>query len=121
MAADRGSDRSLQIMLLVIAAGAIIILLGVFGTIAGIVGLVLVVGGAVMAAPYAPPPGEPGRGWWTMLAAGAGLSVLGALVALATDTLGGLLAAVGGVLVVIAVALGYPLSGEPPAPPRRRR
>ena len=119
---DSGSQRSLQITLLAAAVGAVIILLGVFGTVASIVGLVLVVGGAVLAAPYAPPAGEPGRGWWSMLAVGAGISVLGALVALLTDTLGGLLAAVGGVLVVIAVALGYPLSGEPaPAPARRRR
>jgi hypothetical protein len=115
-----GSQRSLQIVLVAAAIGAVIILLGVFGVVASVIGLVMIVGGTVLSAPSAPPAGQPGRGWWTMLAAGAGISLLGALVALIADTPGGLLAAVGGVLVVVAVTLGFPLSGDrAPAPQRR--
>jgi hypothetical protein len=121
MHAERGSQRSLQIQLGVAAIGAVIILLGLFGTIASLIGLIMVVAGTVLSAPSAPPPGQPGRGWWTMLATGAGASVAGALISLVADTLGGLIAAIGGVLVVIAVALGFPLSGEPAPRPARRR
>jgi hypothetical protein len=87
-----------------------VILLRLFGTVAAVIGLVAIVAGTVLSAPYAPPPSEPGRGWWTMLAAGAAISIAGALVAIAAETPGGLLAVLGGVLVAIAVALGFPLS-----------
>ena len=106
------SHRPLQVALLLAAAGAAVILLRLFGTVAGIAGLVAIVAGTVLSAPYAPGSSEPGRGWWTMLAAGAVISVVAALLAQVAETAGGLLAVLGGVLVAIAVALGFPLADE---------
>lgn len=95
--------------MLLAAVGALVILLGLFGTVAAVIGLVAIVAGTVLSAPYAPPPSEPGRGWWTLLAAGAVISIAAAPLALVAETPGGLLAVLGGVLVAIAVALGFPL------------
>jgi len=86
-----------------------VILLQLFGTIAGVIGLVAILAGTVLSAPYAPERAEPGRGWWTMLAIGAVISVVGAPLSLLAETAGGLVAVLGGVLVAIAVALGFPL------------
>lgn len=54
---------------------------------------------------------RPGGGWWTLLAAGAVLSVAGAGLAELNDTAGGLVAVIGGALVVIAATIGFP-AGE---------
>jgi hypothetical protein len=45
--------------------------------------------------------------------------VLGALISLGLETLGGVLALFGGALVVIAAALGFPLEGSEDAQPPR--
>ncbi len=44
-----------------------------------------------------------------LLAAGALLSVLGALLALVTGTIGGLVALLGGIAVITGVAFGFPI------------
>jgi hypothetical protein len=106
------SVRRLQAILLAAGIGAVLILLGLFGTAASVIGLALIVVGTVLSAPAAPSGGEAGRGWWHMLAAGAGISLVAALVALAAETLGGLLAVVGGTLVMVGVTLGFPLGGQ---------
>ena len=49
-----------------------------------------------------------GGGWWSMLAAGAALSAVGAALAELNDTVGVLVAVVGGALVVIAATIGFP-------------
>ena len=100
----------LQVALLLAAAGAIVILLRLFGTVASLAGLIGIVAGTILSAPYAPQRSEPGRGWWTMLAAGAAVTLVGAPLTLVAKTLGGLLAVLGCVLVAIAVTLGFPLS-----------
>jgi hypothetical protein len=94
----------------VAAAGAVVILLRLFGTVISLVGLAGIIAGTVLSAPYAPQRSEPGRGWWTMLAAGAVITLVGAPLTLLAKTPGGLLAVLGCVLVAIAVALGFPLS-----------
>lgn len=104
--------RTLQISLLVAAAGAVVILLRLFGDDASFAGVFAIIAGTVLAAPYAPPPGAPGRGWWTMLAAGAVITTIAAGVSFVAETAGGLGALVGCVLVVIAVALGFPASSR---------
>jgi hypothetical protein len=86
-----------------------VILLRLFGTVVDVIGLVAIVAGTVLSAPYAPDRAAPGRGWWTMLAAGALISIAAAPLALLAETAGGLLAVLGGVLVAIAVALAFPL------------
>jgi hypothetical protein len=101
--------RALQLSLLLAAVGALFILLRPFGEGASFVGLVAIVAGTVFSAPYAPSPSAPGRGWWTMLATGGGTTIVAAALTLIAETAGGLLAVVGCVLVVIAVALGFPM------------
>jgi hypothetical protein len=101
--------RALQLWLLLAAAGAAVILLRPFGDLLSFAGLAPIVAGAVLSAPYAPPPEANGRGWWTMLASGAAITLLAAGISLLTETAGGLLAVLGCVLVAVAVALGFPL------------
>jgi hypothetical protein len=106
------TPRAVQIALGVAVLGAALILSGLFGTAIEVAGLVLIVAGTILSAPAAPPPGKPGRGWWSMIAVGAALSLLGALLSIATDTIGGLIAAIGGVLVIVGASLGFPLEGR---------
>jgi hypothetical protein len=99
------NTRFIQGALLLAGAGAVVILLGVLGTAADVIGLAAIVLGTVLTAPI-------GRrndsGWWSLLAAGALLSVLGALLALATDSVGGLIALLGGIVVITGAAFGFP-------------
>jgi hypothetical protein len=104
--------RTLQVSLLLAALGAVVILLRLFGDTASFAGVFAIIGGTVLAAPYAPPHGAPGRGWWTMLAVGAAITTLAAAVSLFAKTAGGLGAVLGCVLVAIAVALGFPAQGR---------
>jgi hypothetical protein len=82
----------------------------VFGDAGSLVGLAAIIVGTVLSAPYAPKPAAPDRGWWTLLAAGALITLVGAPLALLARTPGGLLAVFGCVLVAIAVALGFPFA-----------
>jgi hypothetical protein len=103
--------RVLRLSLLLAAAGALVILLR-FGDVASFAGLAAILAGTVLSAPYAPPPDAPGRGWWTMLASGAAITIVAAALTLVAETPGGLLAVLGCVLVAIAVALGFPIRSE---------
>jgi hypothetical protein len=100
--------RVLRVSLLLAAIGAAVILLRVFGETASFAGLAAIIAGTVLAAPYAPPPDAPGRGWWTLLAGGAVITLVAAGLHFLSETAGGLLAVLGCVLVVIGVALGFP-------------
>jgi hypothetical protein len=73
---------------------------------AAVVALGVIVLGTLLAAPAG--RGQ-GGGWWTLLAIGAALSVAGALLALLSDTVGGLVTLLGGVAVVSGAAMGFPL------------
>lgn len=99
------STALVRIGLLVAGAGAVVILLGILGTAADVAGLAAIVLGTVLTAPAGR---RPGNGWWSLLAVGAILSVLGALLALATDSVGGLVALLGGIVVVTGAAFGFP-------------
>ena len=101
--------RTLQLSLLLAAAGALVVLLRLFGDVASFAGVAAMIAGTVLSAPYAPPAEQPGRGWWTMLAAGSAITAVAGGLSLLTETVGGLLAVLGCVLVTIAVALGFPL------------
>jgi hypothetical protein len=101
--------------LLAATVGAVVILLGLFGTAVSLIGLGAILAGTLLAAPAA--RGEAG-GWWALLAAGAVLSVLGALLSTVSETIGGLIAVLGGVAVVTGAAIGFPLG--PAERPRRR-
>lgn len=52
---------------------------------------------------------RPGGGWWTLFGAGALLTAAGAGLAELSDTAGGLVAVVGGALVVIGATVGFPV------------
>ncbi|HET6830329.1 MAG TPA: hypothetical protein VFH44_03165 [Solirubrobacterales bacterium] len=99
------SVRLVQAALLLAGAAAVIILLGRFDTAVDIVAL-----GAIVVALIATAPAgrAAGGGWWSLLAAGTLLSVLGALLALVTEPVGGLVALLGGIAVLTAVAFGFP-------------
>ena len=97
--------RVTQIALVLAGVGAVVIMLGILDTGADIAGLVAIGLGTVLAAPAGR---GPDGGWWTLLATGAILSLAGALVSLASEGLGGLLALVGGVCVLAGAAVGFP-------------
>jgi len=91
--------------LLLAGAGALVILLSPFGTVVDVIALAAIVAALVLTAPARR---AAAGGWWSLLAAGAALSVLGALLALVTEPVGGVVAVLGGIAVLVAVALGYP-------------
>jgi hypothetical protein len=109
------SVRIVQVLLVIAALAAIVIMLSLFGTAVMVAGLVVIAVATVLTAPAAR---GPGRGWWMLLAAGAVLSIVGALVAQAAETPGGWIAVIGGMLVVVAAAIGFPLGSEAEAGPR---
>ena len=98
--------RTIRVALGLAGLGAIVVMLSPFGTAGDVIGLVAVVLGTDLAAPAAR---EPRGGWWGLLASGAVISALGAIIALANDTAGGALALIGGAAVLVAVALGWPV------------
>ncbi len=99
------SFRLIQGATIAAGVGAVLMLLGVLGTTVNLIGLALVLLATVLTAPAA--RGE-GNGWWSLLAAGATLSAVGALLSLATDAVGGLVTLIGGVMVLAAAAFGFP-------------
>ena len=104
------SIRALQLTLLAVAAAAIVIMVDLFATGVRLGCLALVVAGTWFTA------GErqrPGGGWWTLLAAGAALSVAGLALSLVAETAGGVVAIVGAALVAIGVTIGFPLADRP--------
>lgn len=96
---DAGVIRITRVGLLVAAAGALMVVFGLLP----MVGLVMTVVGAVLAV-----RGGIGQGWYTLVAAGAALEVIARIVAEGPETLGGWLAVVASVMILIGVALGYP-------------
>lgn len=99
------SFRLIQGATITAGVGAVLMLLGVLGTAANLVGLGLILLATVLTAPAA--RGE-SNNWWSLLAAGATLSALGALLSIATDAIGGLVTLIGGVLVLASAAFGFP-------------
>lgn len=112
------SPRTTATALLLAGAGAVVVMLGALGTAGDAAGLAAILLGTVLAAPAARGPGP---GWWGLLAAGAVVSALGAVMSLASDTVGGILALIGGVAVLVAAALGFPAGGPAPELPRPSR
>ena len=88
-------------------AGAALVLIRVAGTAGAVIGLAAIVAGTVLASPYADRPAAI-SGWWTMLAVGALVVVVGTPLELVAETPGGLLTALGAIVVAVAVALGLP-------------
>lgn len=91
--------------LLIAAVGALLVVINPFGL--AIAGLVLTVVGAIVAARRGV-----GHTWYWMVAGGAALAVLSRLIAEGAQTLGGWLAVIGCLLVMIGASLGYPLASD---------
>ena len=80
-------------------------MIDVLGTPGSVAGLIAMVVGTVLTAPAAR---EGSAGWWGLLATGALVSFIAALVSLGSDTAGGVLALIGGFAVLLGAALGWP-------------
>lgn len=91
--------------ILIAALGALLVIFNPFG--GAIVGLVLTAVGALIAA-----RGGLGRRWYWVLAAGAILVVLSRLFAESSEVLGGWMAVIGVVFILVAASLGYPLASD---------
>jgi hypothetical protein len=87
------------------AVGALLVVIDPFGL--ATTGLVLAVVGAVLAA-----RGGMGHTWFWMIAGGAAIAVLSRLIAEDTQTLGGWLAVIGCLMVLIGASLGFPLASD---------
>ena len=102
---DPGAIRVTQIGLLVAALGAFLVIFNPFGL--GQVGVFLALIGAVLAA-----PGGLGQGWYLPVALGAIVAAISPLVADSAETLGGWLAVIGSIAVMVGATLGYPTGDE---------
>ena len=96
---EPGAIRIAQIGLLLAAAGALMVVFGLLP----MAGLVMTVVGAILAARVGL-----GHTWHAAVAAGAALEIIARLLAESSETLGGWLAVIASVMILCAVALGYP-------------
>jgi hypothetical protein len=99
--------RGLQAALLTAGLAALVILVSLFGDPVRIGCLILIALATIVTAPQRR---VRGGGWWSLLAVGAVASIAGFGLAELTETVGGLIAVVGGVLVVVAAAIGLPVT-----------
>jgi hypothetical protein len=102
---EPGALRVTQVGLLIACLGAALIIFNLFGL--ATVGLFLAAGGAALAA-----PGGVGKRWYFAVAGGAILVVLSRLIAEGPEALGGWLAVLGSLAILIGTALGYPTETE---------
>lgn len=104
------SERGRQALLLIAGAGAVVVMLDL-STLANPIGLAA----TIIAAALTPPRRGAAGGesdWWSMLMLGAAICLVGVPVQLGLEGIGGLLSAVGGILVVVGAALGFPLDSS---------
>jgi len=94
--------------LLIAALGAVLVLLGPFGSGFLLAGTACLAVGIIVAAPDARRPGPYLAEWWVVLAAGGFVCVAGFGLSFASDGLGGIIAAIGAVTALVAAALGLP-------------
>jgi hypothetical protein len=91
--------------ILIASLGALLVIFNPGGT--AIAGLVLAVIGTVIAA-----RGGLGHRWFWVLATGAVVLVLSRLIAEGAETLGGWLAVLGVLCILVAASLGFPLASD---------
>ena len=102
---DGLSQSALRTALVLASLAAVVILAGLFSDVVRFVCVGIILAAAAVTA------GErsrPGGGWWALLGAGAALSAVGAGVAQIQDSIGGLIAVIGCVLVVVGSVIGFP-------------
>ena len=98
----------LRAVLLVAGAGAVLVLVNLFGLAGSLVGLAGMAAGLLLARPARSRHGIADVDWWNLLGAGTVLVAVGVPIGLGLETLGGLVAGVGAAIGVIAVALALP-------------
>jgi hypothetical protein len=99
------SEAALRITLIVAAICALVVVLALFGTSIRIACLVLIAAACLIAAPWR---SSRGGGWWWILAGGSVTSIAGAVIAQPAATLGGWVALIGGLAVIVGAAIGFP-------------
>jgi hypothetical protein len=100
------AERRLRANLLVALAGAVLVLIDVGGLGVELAGFGLIAVATLLTARARSATGE--VNWRRLLLVGAALVAVGIPIGLALETVGGLLAAGGAVLVVVAAVLGLP-------------
>jgi hypothetical protein len=104
----RLSRARLQALLGIGGIGAAMALVGLLGTAGALVGVGLMALATILTTPAAPRSGTPGLNWWTLLAGGTALAMIGVALGLVLEGPGGLVTAIGGGLVIVGVAFGMP-------------
>jgi hypothetical protein len=100
---EPGTLRLTQAGLLIASLGAVMVIVGAFG----IAGLILAAVGAAMAA-----PGGFAKAWYWGVAGGAVVAILSRLIAESAQVVGGWLAVIGAVAILIGTSIGYPVKDE---------
>jgi hypothetical protein len=99
------SETALRVTLVVAAICALVVILALFGPTVRVVCLVLIAVATLIGAPLR---ARSGGGWWWILAGGAAASIAGAIIAQPAATLGGVIALLGGLAVIVGAAVGFP-------------
>jgi hypothetical protein len=102
---DPGTVRLTRAGVLIAAVGALLVVIDPFDL--AVAGLVLAVIGAVLAA-----RGGAGHTWYWMIAGGAAIAVISRLIAEGAQTIGGWLAVIGCLMIMIGASLGFPLASD---------
>jgi hypothetical protein len=105
--ADPGGIRLTQIGIGIASLGAALVIFDPFSL--AVVGIFLAVGGTLLAA-----PGNVGYRWYIAIAIGAIVVALSRLVAENNELLGGWMAVIGAVTIMIGATLGFPVRGDRP-------
>jgi len=97
--------RATQVGLLIASLGAFFVVFNLFGL--GVAGIFFALGGAALAA-----PGGFGRSWFAAVALGAIVVAVSRLIADGgSEALGGWLAVLGSVAILVGATLGFPVRG----------
>lgn len=102
---DPNLVRLTQAGLLIACLGAVLIIFNPFDL--GVVGLVLAALGTVLAA-----RGGLGKTWFWVVAGGTIVAILSRLIAENSEVLGGWLAVISSIAILLAATVGYPTSEE---------
>jgi hypothetical protein len=98
------SETALRITLAVAAISALIVVLGLFGDVVRVLCLVLIAAAALLTAS---PRVNRGGSWWWILVGGAVASIAGAIIAQPASSVGGWIALLGGLAVIVGAAVGF--------------
>jgi uncharacterized membrane protein HdeD (DUF308 family) len=99
------SETVLRIVLIVAGMAAFFVVLGLFAIGFRVACLLLIALATLVALPLR---SREGGGWWWILAGGTAGSIVGAIISQPSATLGGVIALLGGIAVIVGAAIGFP-------------